>query len=123
MPPGILHFDGGGALFPAMDMNLPEGFLLAQLRERSPKTPPTKMQLLSLTEAQTTDIKKIRALAPSGVNRPTPAEQSRTESEIMALLTDEQKATWTKQKGQPFEFPTSTFHPARGFRGSPWRPL
>ena len=37
-----------GALFAAMDMNLPEGFLLAQLRERSPKTPPTKMQLLAL---------------------------------------------------------------------------
>ena len=37
-----------GELFAVMDMNLPEGFLLAQLRERSPKTPPTKMQLLSL---------------------------------------------------------------------------
>jgi len=37
-----------GELFAAMDMNLPEGFLLAQLRERSPKAPPTKMQLLSL---------------------------------------------------------------------------
>ena len=37
-----------GELFAAMDMNLPEGFLLAQLRERSPKTPPTKMQLLAL---------------------------------------------------------------------------
>lgn len=35
-------------LFSVMDMNLPEGFLLAQLRERSPKQPPTKMQLLAL---------------------------------------------------------------------------
>ena len=35
-------------LFALMDMNLPEGFLLAQLRERSPKSPPTKMQLLAL---------------------------------------------------------------------------
>jgi HipA-like protein len=35
-------------LFAVMDMNLPEGFLLAQLRERSPKRPPTKMQLLAL---------------------------------------------------------------------------
>lgn len=35
-------------LFSVMDMNLPEGFLLAQLRERSPKAPPTKMQLLAL---------------------------------------------------------------------------
>lgn len=37
-----------GELFAVMDMNLPEGFLLAQLRERSPKQPPTKMQLLAL---------------------------------------------------------------------------
>lgn len=35
-------------LFAVLDMNLPEGFLLAQLRERSPKNPPTKMQLLAL---------------------------------------------------------------------------
>lgn len=38
-------------LFAVMDMNLPEGFLLAQLRERAPKTPPTKMQLLALAGA------------------------------------------------------------------------
>lgn len=35
-------------LFAVMDMNLPEGFLLAQIRERFPKEPPTKMQLLAL---------------------------------------------------------------------------
>lgn len=35
-------------LFAVMDVNLPEGFLLAQIRERSPKTPPTKMHLLAL---------------------------------------------------------------------------
>jgi serine/threonine-protein kinase HipA len=40
-----------GALFAVMDMNLPEGFLLAQLRERSPKAPPTEMQLLALMGA------------------------------------------------------------------------
>lgn len=40
-----------GELFAVMDMNLPEGFLLAQLRERSPKSPPTKMQLLALMGA------------------------------------------------------------------------
>jgi serine/threonine-protein kinase HipA len=39
------------ALFAAMDMNLPEGFLLAQLRDRSPKAPPTEMQLLALMGA------------------------------------------------------------------------
>lgn len=37
-----------GELFAVMDMNLPEGFLLAAIRERSPKTPPTKMHLLLL---------------------------------------------------------------------------
>jgi hypothetical protein len=31
-----------------MDMNLPEGFLLARIRERFPKEPPTKLQLLAL---------------------------------------------------------------------------
>ncbi|MBL8909887.1 MAG: HipA N-terminal domain-containing protein [Archangium sp.] len=37
-----------GELFAVMDMNLPEGFLLARLRERAPKQPPTKMQVLAL---------------------------------------------------------------------------
>ncbi len=39
------------ALFAVMDMNLPEGFLLAQIRERSPKSPPTEMHLLALMGA------------------------------------------------------------------------
>jgi serine/threonine-protein kinase HipA len=37
-----------GELFAVMDMNLPEGFLLAAIRDRSPKAPPTKMHLLAL---------------------------------------------------------------------------
>lgn len=37
-----------GALFAVMDMNLPEGFLLAQIRERFPKQPPSPMHLLAL---------------------------------------------------------------------------
>lgn len=48
MPPSILHFDGGGALFPAMDMNLPEGFLFLQIREFFPKQTITPMHLLAL---------------------------------------------------------------------------
>jgi len=36
------------ALFAVMDMNLPEGFLLRQIFERAPKTPPTEMHLLAL---------------------------------------------------------------------------
>ena len=48
MPPSILHFDGGGALFPAMDMNLPEGYLFQQIREFFPKQTITPMHLLAL---------------------------------------------------------------------------
>lgn len=48
MPPATLHFDGGGALFPAMDMNLPEGYLFQQIREFFPKQAITPMHLLAL---------------------------------------------------------------------------
>jgi serine/threonine-protein kinase HipA len=48
MPATMLHFDGGGALFPAMDMNLPEGYLFQQIREFFPKQPITPMHLLAL---------------------------------------------------------------------------
>jgi len=63
-----------GELFAVMDMNLPEGFLLAQLRERSPKSPPSKMQLLALAgsngvgrlgyrEPDRQSVKKVRAVS------------------------------------------------------------
>ncbi len=48
MPASSLHFDGGGALFPAMDMNLPEGYLFQQIREFFPKQTITPMHLLAL---------------------------------------------------------------------------
>lgn len=48
MPASSLHFDGGGALFPAMDMNLPEGYLFSQIREFFPKQTVTPMHLLAL---------------------------------------------------------------------------
>lgn len=48
MPPSILHFDGGNASFPAMDMNLPEGYLFRQIREFFPKQTITPMHLLAL---------------------------------------------------------------------------
>lgn len=48
MPPSALHFDGGGALFPAMDMNLPEGYLFTQIRALFPKQSITPMHLLAL---------------------------------------------------------------------------
>jgi serine/threonine-protein kinase HipA len=48
MPPSALHFDGDGALFPAMDMNLPEGYLFMQIRALFPKQSITPMHLLAL---------------------------------------------------------------------------
>ena len=48
MPPGSLHFDGGGVLFPAMNMNLPEGYLFMQIREFFPKQTITPTHLLAL---------------------------------------------------------------------------
>ncbi len=48
MPPATLRFDGGVALFPAMDMNLPEGYLFQQIRDFFPKQAITPMHLLAL---------------------------------------------------------------------------
>lgn len=48
MPPSALHFEGGGALFPVMDMNLPEGYLFMQIRALFPKQAITPMHLLAL---------------------------------------------------------------------------
>ena len=64
-----------GALFAVMDMNLPEGFLLAQLRERSPKAPPTEMQLLALMGAN--GIGWLAYRQPGELPRPLPPGQDR----------------------------------------------
>ncbi|HEY9068392.1 MAG TPA: type II toxin-antitoxin system HipA family toxin [Burkholderiaceae bacterium] len=47
MPATTLVYTDGD-LFPAMDMNLPEGFLFQQILERHPKQTLTKMHLLAL---------------------------------------------------------------------------
>jgi len=60
-----------GALFAVMDMNLPEGFLLAQLRERSPKAPPTEMQFLALMGAN--GIGRLAYEQPGAPPRTVPA--------------------------------------------------
>jgi len=57
------------ALFAVMDMNLPEGFLLRQIYERSPKAPPTEMHLLALMGAN--GIGRLAYLRP-GTPPPTP---------------------------------------------------
>jgi serine/threonine-protein kinase HipA len=66
-----------GELFAVMDMNLPEGFLLAAIRERSPKVPPTKMHLLSLIGRN--GIGWLGYEAPGGerVRRPAPVDRRR----------------------------------------------
>lgn len=47
MPARDIHFEDG-ALFPPMDMNLPEGYLFHQIRELFPKQKITAMRLLAL---------------------------------------------------------------------------
>jgi serine/threonine-protein kinase HipA len=63
------------ALFAVMDMNLPEGFLLAQLRDRSPKAPPTEMQLLALMGAN--GIGWLAYRQPGEPPRPIPPGEDR----------------------------------------------
>jgi serine/threonine-protein kinase HipA len=64
------------ALFAAMDMNLPEGFLLRQIYERSPKQPPTEMHLLALMGAN--GIGRLVYLRPEAGVTPAPAGLDRT---------------------------------------------
>lgn len=47
MPASAIHFEDG-ALFPPMDMNLPEGYLFHQIRAMFPKQEITAMRLLAL---------------------------------------------------------------------------
>ena len=47
MPADALQYEDG-AIFPAMDMNLPEGYLFQQIREMFPKQSLTPMHLLAL---------------------------------------------------------------------------
>lgn len=58
------------ALFAVMDMNLPEGFLLRQIYERSPKNPPTEMHLLELMGAN--GIGRLSYQRPDAAPRPPP---------------------------------------------------
>jgi len=90
-----------GELFAAMDMNLPEGFLLSQLRERSPKVPPTKMQLLALIGSN--GIGRLSFRQPH--QRRASAGRSRTASTGAATNTS------------PGCSPTSVLS-----RSGPWRP-
>lgn len=74
MPLGDRAF-ADNELFAVMDMNLPEGFLLARLRERSPKAPPTKMQLLALMGRN--GIGRLEYGRPRDVPRARPVSRAR----------------------------------------------
>ncbi|MEY4978012.1 MAG: hypothetical protein RLZZ352_282 [Pseudomonadota bacterium] len=77
MPPSALHFDGGGALFPAMDMNLPEGYLFMQIRALFPKQAITPMHLLALMGDN--GIGRLGYQLPGGVPAAPCGVVSRTE--------------------------------------------
>jgi serine/threonine-protein kinase HipA len=64
-----------GALFAVMDMNLPEGFLLVQIRERFPKQPPSPMHLLALMKSN--GIGWLSYREPAGQSRRPPAAVDR----------------------------------------------
>jgi serine/threonine-protein kinase HipA len=64
------------ALFAAMDMNLPEGFLLRQIYERSPKSPPNEMHLLDLMGAN--GIGRLAYLRPGASPVALPAGLDRS---------------------------------------------
>lgn len=69
MPARDIHFEDG-ALFPPMDMNLPEGYLFHQIREMFPKQEITAMRLLALIGD--TGIGRLGFRVP-GLERPPPA--------------------------------------------------
>jgi serine/threonine-protein kinase HipA len=76
MPVEDRHFRDG-ELFAVMDMNLPEGFLLAQLRERAPRAPPTKLQLLELSGSNGIGRLGFRPPGAAPSRRPRPVSRRR----------------------------------------------
>jgi serine/threonine-protein kinase HipA len=74
MPPSTLEYRDT-ALFPVLDQNLPEGFLLARLREAFPKQQITPMHLLALVGANGIGHLGFRlpdalpAVAPKAISR------------------------------------------------------
>ena len=72
MPPTTLLYTQGD-LFPAMDMNLPEGFLFQRILERHPKQTLTKMHLLALMGDN--GIGRVGFSVDSGVGNPVEDER------------------------------------------------
>lgn len=75
MPARDIHFQDG-ALFPPMDMNLPEGFLFYQIRAMFPKQEITAMRLLALMGDN--GIGRLGFCVPGIECRPSPPTISRS---------------------------------------------
>ncbi|HQR56486.1 MAG TPA: type II toxin-antitoxin system HipA family toxin [Burkholderiaceae bacterium] len=94
------------ALFAVMDMNLPEGFLLRQIYERSPKNPPTEMHLLELMGDN--GIGRLGYRRPGAEATPLPKALERSQllregaghsGEVFAALVDSFLATGSGLSG------------------------
>jgi Spy/CpxP family protein refolding chaperone len=82
---------------------------------------PKIAEQLGLSDEQKAKIKKILGerqplVAPAGNQKPSPDQirdflakmqerRSKTQSDLLAVLTDEQKAKWSELKGKEFKFP------------------
>jgi hypothetical protein len=86
---------------------------------------PEFVKSLNLTEEQLEQIKKLRGQPAPGRGaennpsaQPADAPRESVESQVLAVLTEEQKEAWNTQKGKPFEFPESLIRPfGRGSSG------
>jgi len=85
MPPSIAVYEDGD-LFPAMDMNLPEGFLFQRILEMFPKRRLTKMHLLAMMGHNA--IGRVGFTIPG--NEPAPARQHLDRAAILRSTPDAQ---------------------------------
>ena len=94
-------FDQGEELV-RLILERPQAERLAQLRIQREGLKafdrPEFVRQLGLSSSQISGIQKIRAAERQG-------GAGKTEDEILAVLTDEQKLKWEALKGQPFAFP------------------
>jgi hypothetical protein len=81
------------------------------------------LEAIGLTDDQKEQIRQIRDR--ESADREAARDQTRSgrdvvEADLMAVLTDEQKAKWEQMKGEPFTFPEGFARfGRRGFRGRP----
>ncbi len=84
----------------------------AEFLEAIGLTDAQKEQIRQMRDRESADREAARDQAPSGGDV--------LEADVMAVLTDEQKAKWEQMKGEPFAFPEEfPRFGRRGFRGRP----